>query len=230
MYRGKSLQKKSSVLIDMMLQHLEAQTWRPGDRLPSEREMCEAFGASRTVVREALSALQLAGLIEARPGDGTYVLEQSRDRLNPVSTIVEASVSIAEALEAREAMDVSVAYLAIENASDQELGELSQLLLEMEQTIASNSYRVYINQTLEFHIGLAKAGGNLFISRMVEFLIDQIRPSLWIVEQRYDHAVALSSLTDHRELLDAITSRDLGVSIQIIQNHYRNYPVTRRDK
>lgn len=212
------------MLVEVFLERLEAGIWQLGDRLPSEREICEEYGVSRTVVREALSALQLAGYIQARAGDGNYVIQSPAVEQKTLDSPIQAGLSVIEAIEAREAMDISAVHLAIENATDEDLERPAQVVGEMERAVAHLDYHTYINLTLDFHLALAEAGGNSFIQQAVAFLIDQIRPSLWVIEQNYNRKIAQDSFNVHRAIFQAVKNRDLEAAIRVVRAHYRNYP------
>ncbi|EKD34792.1 MAG: hypothetical protein ACD_75C02183G0001, partial [uncultured bacterium] len=65
--------KKSSFIADQILRMINSGLYKAGSRLPSERTITEQMGVSRPSLREAISALQIVGILESRPGDGTYV-------------------------------------------------------------------------------------------------------------------------------------------------------------
>lgn len=224
MERYSAPRKKSQVVVEALLERLRSGEWTAGGRMPSEREISEEYAVSRTVVREALSALQLAGYIEARVGDGSYVLRSAPSEAEPKAATVQAGLSVVEALEAREAMDISAAHLAIENASDEDLNKPTYLVDAMEAVLARDDFRTYINLTLDLHIAMAALGGNSFIQQTVAYLVEQVRPSLWVVERNYSKEVARQSLEVHRAILRAVQSRDLDAAIKAVRAHYRSYP------
>jgi len=71
--------KKSTLVAEWVLEQIRSQVYPEGAKLPSEREIAQTLGMSRPPVREALSALQIAGIVEIRPGDGTYVKSWRRE-------------------------------------------------------------------------------------------------------------------------------------------------------
>ncbi len=185
------------------------------------------FGVSRTVVREALSSLQMSGIVERRVGDGTYLapgVNRSRLYQSPLLRRLDASVSVVEAIEAREALDLAVTGLAVENAKGEDLARLDDIVAAMRSAVDSGNYERYLKLTLDLHVAIARAGGNSVLDQVVEYLIDLIRPNLWVIEQKYTPSVAARSFAVHKTMVDAIRARDRDAALAAVHDHYHDYP------
>lgn len=205
----------------------------PGDRLPSERELAAMLGVSRTVLREALRALQMSGVVESRVGDGTYIastFNPDRPSLPPLLRNLDASISVVEALEAREALDISAAHLAIENAVDEDLRQLDEIIADLREAARRGEIHRYLERTLDLHAAVAHAGGNGVLESMVLYLIDMVRPHLWVIAANYDAKVMASSLRIHAEIVAGIKARDLGRVVGALKEHYGDYPSLQHGK
>ncbi len=101
--------------------------FKPGDRLPAERELAAMYNVSRPTVREAVIALEIEGLVEVRIGSGVYVISQTPSREG-----VERDIGAFELTEARILIEGEAAALAAANITDEEIAELERLLAEME--------------------------------------------------------------------------------------------------
>src|SRR5918996_1817379 len=103
---------------------------KSGDQLPPERDLAEKFLVSRTSVREALRALESVGLIDIRPGEGTFVREVSVDALvEPLALVLLAQRAMIEELfEARRLLEPAIAGLAARRASKDEIQEMERTL------------------------------------------------------------------------------------------------------
>lgn len=222
--------KRSFQVADQILKVLRAGTLRQGDRLPTEREMIDQLGVSRTVLREALSALQLAGYLGSRPGYGHYVKmippETDSGRATSGDSL-EAGLSVVEAIEARAALDLSVACLAVKNASDKDIAQADALLKEMTLTLEDGEYTRYALISLDFHKVLAASTGNAFLYRTVASLIDIVRKSAWIIARNYDPTKGAYSLVVHREMLEGIRERNIQKVVDAVWAHYHEYPSLR---
>ena len=116
---------------------------KSGDRLPPERDLAEKFVVSRTSVREALRALESLGLVEIRPGEGTFVREVSVEALIEPLALVMASQreAIGELFEARRLLEPAIAALAAGRATPEEIQEMERILDEQAKEIARGQDR-----------------------------------------------------------------------------------------
>lgn len=222
--------RKSLQVAEQLLELIRAGTLAAGSQLPSERELVEQLGVSRTVVREALSALQLSGILESHVGDGTYVAKVSPSDASFASLLakVTASVSLVEALQAREALDISVAHLAIENTKPANIAVLDQLVDKMREAVDKREFREYMDLALDFHVEIAKMAGNTILEEAVVHLIRVVRPHLWVVEQNYARSGAEESLAIHVGILEGIRTASIEMVIDFVRRHYKDYPALYR--
>lgn len=210
--------------MDRLLNLLRSGHLHEGSKLPPERELCEQLGVSRTIVREALSALRLAGLIERRPGVGTVI-----SRIPPITagldTYLEASVSISQLTEARLAVELGVVHLLCQASDPANLSDVQALIDVMKVAVVQESKPDnYIVPSLEFHLGLARATGSPVLARVQEYLTERMRPHLWLMAERYDLPQAEKSLTVHELIFGATKARDLVMALAAVKSHYMPYP------
>ncbi len=147
---------------------------KPGDKLPTEKELCDGFGVGRSSVREALGSLEHMGLIESRPGIGRF-LSVDADRLMESfgwGQLVERA-SLFDLMEARRYLEVVVARLAAERATDEIINSLDASLKAMEASGTSDLDQFFDNE-LEFHLCLSRACQNLVLTELVNALIHRI--------------------------------------------------------
>jgi GntR family transcriptional repressor for pyruvate dehydrogenase complex len=219
--------RKSQLVTEALLQGLHRGEIKPGTRLPSERELAEFIGVSRTVVREALNSLQMAGMVERRVGDGTYVascVDLGQLASGPIAKDLDAGASIVEAIEARHALDLAVTKLAIENARPGDIEAMQAIIRQMRAALDGNQLRRYLDLTLQFHIAVARAGGNSVLERLVSELIDIIRPHVWLIERNYTADIREESFRVHRTMADGIAQKDEAMALEAVHQHYRDYP------
>src|ERR1700710_2912786 len=98
---------------EQLISYVVNGAWRPGDRLPPERELCQQFGIARTSLREALKAMELVGMVDSRVGDGTFVSPRSDFLSRPLLWAFTGTdqEELAEILEARMLVEESLAGL-----------------------------------------------------------------------------------------------------------------------
>src|SRR4030042_4632456 len=106
--------KKSSFIADQILRLIHSGRYKVGTKLPSERIITEQMGVSRPSLREAISALQIVGILETRPGDGTYVCAHvaTDERMRQALTVLQECDSPFENMQARKALEIGAVRLA----------------------------------------------------------------------------------------------------------------------
>lgn len=218
--------KKSSLIAEQILHSIKNGTYPPESRLPAERLMAEQMDVGRPAVREAISALQIAGVLESRPGDGTYVAAA----LPPEVTgevgiaVLEESDSPFEALQARKAMEIGVVYLAVRNASVEDIRRIKRVWLQKRKMALSGNYRGFIEHGRDFHLAIAEATGSRSIVSLTEGLLRMTHQSLWVNmrEQYYrqDAARLEPMIRLHDEITKAIERRDSEKAIRLVEEHY----------
>ena len=188
-----------------------------GDRLPPERELAEKFLVSRTSVREALRALESLGLVEIRPGEGTFIREVSVDHLIEPLALVMASQreSIAELFEARRLIEPAIAGLAAARATPDEIQEMERILEEQAQEVAAG--RTGVAQDARFHAAIGRAAHNEAITRIAHAVMDLLTQSR--EESLNTPGRPGRSHQDHRRILRAIAQRHVAEAEEAMRDH-----------
>lgn len=221
------LKRKSQQVAENLLDRLRRGELESGAKLPPERELALTMKVSRTVVREALNSLQMAGVVERHVGDGTYIREDL-DVLQlvggPIIEDIDAGVNIVEALEARQALDLAVTKLALENSRPGDIEAMQSIIRQMRVSLDGNQLRRYLELTLQFHIAVARAGGNSVLERLVAELIELVRPHVWLIERNYTDEIGEDSFRVHKAMADGIARKDETMALEAVDQHYCKYP------
>ncbi len=140
-----------------------------GARLPTEQEMIEAFGVSRTVVREAVAALRAEGLVITRQGAGAFVAADILRRPFRIDPDGLGSIDdVISIMELRMGVETEAAGLAAERASPRQVRQIADALEAIDEAIARNEAAV--DEDFDFHRTLVGATGNVQFGRFLEFL------------------------------------------------------------
>jgi GntR family transcriptional repressor for pyruvate dehydrogenase complex len=201
---------------DQLMELIGQGTPTPGERLPSERDLAEQFGVSRPTIREAMIALEIAGLVEIRSGSGVYVVETAGNSL-PVAQ--DQGPGPFEILEARRLIEGEACALAAERLSDEQLSELEALLKEMEQENLQQNATEKADE--KFHCLIADAAGNSAISATVNWLW-QLRNESVIsthFHQRVREEGSRPIIADHRKILAALKEGDPAAARRAMRKH-----------
>lgn len=179
---------------------------KSGDQLPPERDLAEKFVVSRTSVREALRALESLGLVEIRPGEGTFVRQMSVEALVEPLALVMASQreAIGELFEARRLLEPAIAALAATRATPEEIHEMERILDEQAREIAGG--RTGFVQDAQFHAALGTAAHNRAITRIAHAVMDLLTQSR--EESLNTPGRPTRSHEDHRRILAAVKARN----------------------
>jgi GntR family transcriptional repressor for pyruvate dehydrogenase complex len=183
--------------------------FKPEMRLPSESELCRAYGVSRPVVREALKGLQALGLTTSQPGIGTFVVS-NRVR----APLLLNGYSPAHIREVRRCVEIPAARLAAERRTDRDIGELAASMARIEE--ADDPARRN-HHDANFHIAIARAAGNPLMMKLVEDLrsvLEQHSLAAARVPSRRAEATA-----EHRAIYEAILQRNPDAAAAAMEAH-----------
>ncbi|WP_276309644.1 FadR/GntR family transcriptional regulator [Peribacillus acanthi] len=140
---------------------------KPGDKLPTERELASLFNISRTSVREALRKLKIDGFIEIKQGSGSFIklahIRKAGDELS--SSILDAEINlIYEMLDLRRVLEVECVHLASQKASSEDLARIREALQMMNQ--AKDDEASGLQADISFHLNIVRASHNsIYIKR-----------------------------------------------------------------
>lgn len=192
---------------------------KPGQMLPTERDLCLNFGASRSSLREALRCLSIVGVLNARVGEGTSVAVNGEKFLGKVMEwrLVTEKHEIVSLMEVRKALEGLSASSAARRATKENIETLEQLLVEMKR--ATNDPKAFGVLDLEFHIELAKASGNSLVRDLVSMIRSQLARALTKVLP-LPNALPLS-YQEHSAVVEAIKREDPTAANEAMQEHLR---------
>ena len=188
---------------------------RPGDKLPSERELAEMLRVSRSSIRDAIRSLELMGLVEPRQGAGTIVREISPD-VNPFADAGKRRQElVSEFLDFRKMLEPPLAARAATHASAEEISEMEEIL--QRQAEKQEEGEPAVAEDAEFHYSVALASGNSVVLKVLDTLMDLLRDTRersLQVEGR-----AQKSLAGHRRILAAIKRHDAEAAKSAMRRH-----------
>lgn len=186
-----------------------------GSRLPAERDLAGQFGVSRPTIREAMIALEIAGLVEVRSGSGVYVLEKTASASLPENQ----APGPFEILEARKLIESETCALAAQRITPEQLTSLETLLAAMDQQDQSVEEAESIDQ--QFHCTIADASGNSALSATVSWLW-QLRNDSEIstrFHQRVREEGSRPIVADHQRILQSLQASDSTAASAAMANH-----------
>lgn len=207
----------STEITHRLLEHLLSRSVKPGQRLPSERQLTQALATSRSTVREAIKSLSLLGLLEVRQGSGTYVSKYSSDFLPRVIEwgLLLEEPNVVDLIEAREYVEVVVAGLAAERRDERDLEDLRKLVDTMGASL--DDIDRYIDADAAFHLRLAETADNEVFKNILGNIRSLLRA--WAKQVLEAAGETESSLAMHLPIMEAVERGDRDAASQAMGAH-----------
>lgn len=199
------------------LQRFILEKLKPGDKLPSERELAEMLRVSRSSIRDAIRGLELMGMVEPRQGAGTIVREPSAESgINSLANALKRRRElVAELLDFRKMLEPPLAARAATHASPEEVREMEEILQRQESKVSRGELAIV--EDAEFHYSVAVASGNSVVLKVIDILMALLRDtrerSLQLPGRQQ------KSLAGHRRILKAIKVGDAAAAQSAMRRH-----------
>jgi DNA-binding FadR family transcriptional regulator len=205
------------MLVEAVTERIQSGQYRKGDQLPTEKELIEEFGVSRTVVREAIANLKASGLVSTHQGKGAFVLDGGVRSFSIPDDKLALAEDLLEALEVRIAIESEAAALAARRRTTAQLAAIQAACDAMDAALERGEETVALD--LAFHRAIAEATGNRhfvgLFNYLGEVLMTRARLSVsgaQVSNRPYDSdklrefQARISS--DHRMIVEAIAAGD----------------------
>ncbi len=207
---------------EMILEQLEklilSGDLKPGEKLPGERSLSEKFGASRNSVRVALKLLEFMNLLEVRPGSGVYVASSPNVRQAAIKshwTELVKQHPLIDLIEARQSLEPAVAGLAAQNATEEEIIKMDAELSSNEEELSKKGLAA--KHASRFHELLFGSTHNIILEHIGAMLQSLAAESKKV--SLSSNKNIRQSLTEHREILEAVKNRDSELAAHRMKEH-----------
>ena len=205
-------------IADKIESRITSEEYENGARLPSEQQLGEELGVSRTNIREALKLLKERGLVETRTGSGAYVTKPEAQNISDVvSRIISLDgINYTDVFAVRSVLETEAAGLAAKNASDEQIQDLQRLFDNMKDRSQSNEKRA--ENDFLFHYHVAAASGNPLLALLVEAIGGICRKMMERSNLTQDNSIDYS-VSRHEKILEAIRACDPGKAVIAVKDH-----------
>jgi GntR family transcriptional regulator, transcriptional repressor for pyruvate dehydrogenase complex len=214
----------SQHVLDQILAEIREGRIKPGEHLPSERVLMEAFAVGRSTVREALQGLVTLGLVSNRQGRGAIVTTQATSPLALLRRNVDLEQlnkrALLDLLEVREALEGKAAEFAARRATSDDIADLEHQHQAVERDVGMK--RSYFRSNALFHKAVATAAHNPVLAESISLLVGQVRD----YRERLMREIPLMPRRDVREhlaILTAIRRRDADSARETMVAHIRSF-------
>lgn len=214
--------KLSQRIVASLRAQLLAGDIAPGQKLPTENQLGEAFGVSRTVIREAVAALAADGLVEARQGAGLFSIGRPAMAFEAMSSEIGTKISIAlNVLEVRIAIEIESAGLAALRRNAAQEAQIQEAFFEFERLLALGQPTGA--EDFAFHRAIAAATNNPFYVEILDSLGARTIPcdvtSPWAAETAISRDYQVGLQKEHLAILDAVSSGDPDAARAAMRAH-----------
>lgn len=194
-------------IVEQIKQMLTRGDLRPGDRLPAERDLAESLGVSRASVREALTALETMGILDIRPGEGTFIRHTSNAETFESLTLLLAMERTPEAhlMEVRRILETEAAALAAQRATSEDLVKIAASLMVMKN---ADSIQAAVEADVRFHYAIAEATKNTVLLRIMNTVADLMHHTFRQEREKLYADLGPRVLSEHEAIIVAIQSRN----------------------
>lgn len=196
----------SAVVARQLLQLLTSGDLAPGSRLPPERALAERLGVGRSAVREAIASLEILGVIQVRPGSGSYLRGGASELLPRTLSwgLLLAASRTEELLEIRSGLEGQAASLAAERATDADIRDLKKYLDRMRRSL--DRPKAFIESDVRFHAAIAHAAGNEVLADLLQTIRSLLQ--VWTERGLRTREQADDAYAEHAAVYEAIAARD----------------------
>lgn len=191
-----------------------------GERLPTEKELSENFGVSRTSVREALKALEVIGICESRQGGGNFIVNKVQERTTKNLSLLYTlnNGKIDDLIQLRRCIESESIRNIIEEGNEEVIRELGEII---EHYNASTTSQERTDWDRQFHAKIIESSGNIMFIFLLNALSYLYNLNISLVSKVIEDAYPTDFLVqEHNELYEAIKTRDLDLARKCIDEHF----------
>jgi GntR family transcriptional regulator, transcriptional repressor for pyruvate dehydrogenase complex len=205
----------------------------PGGKLPGERELSKMMNVSRPSLREALKVLSLLGVIENRPGSGTFLASSSDQwSMEPFSILfLLRKTTLFEIFDARKILEGGVAALAASHRTDDDLKDMEETLEKMRLNLGKPE--IYTKMELEFHRTIIEAAGNHVIADLMEKVYKLLTETRAHIYKKYSSRIRAyrdQDYKNHETIYNAIKIGDAQMATKAMADHLLEFEKNLRNE
>ncbi len=220
--KGPAVRRMYQVIGEQIRAYIAENRLSTGDRLPPERDLASLLNVSRPSVREALIALEMQGVVDIRMGAGVFLCSPASPTGMPIDKIGDSPMDI---MQARAAIEGSIATLACARVSDEGIVRLQGWIDEMRRAIVEG--KAPVDADRQFHLCLAELGQNPVLTRIVGDLFDARHMPIAEKLRGQTETIATwhAAVAEHELILAALIARDALEAQSAMRSHLKSSEV-----
>jgi len=210
-------------IVEQIIDLIKRDEFPPGSQLPSERDLAQRLDVSRASLREALSALQILGLVETRSGQGTFICQ---GKVSPflrfdASWLYEDIESPFAIIQARKAVEPAIAAVAAAQRSDGSLKHVGEILDLVDADL--DDVHIFCEGDRKFHLAIAEATENSVLTAMMSIVHELMGQRLWVAlirDTTFNTPGRLQEAAhEHRRIYEAVEAQDAQAAAARMREH-----------
>ena len=207
-------------IVENLINLIKKHSLQMGDKLPSERQLCEIIGVSRPILREALKALQVMNIIDIRQGAGAYVKSlEPKDIIEHLDIVFHLDSSLYRDLyEARRVLEAAVAGMAAQNISNTEIEAITENIHQA--AVHIDDEQIFLERDLELHEIIMRSAGN----RIIPIFMQSINKLALLVRKQTNTQLQIrqNTIQDHELIIQALKRRNPAEAARAMERHITN--------
>jgi GntR family transcriptional repressor for pyruvate dehydrogenase complex len=211
-------------ITDQAVQQIKSEilsgAYKIGDRIPTEKDLCQQLGIGRSTVREALRMLKALGFIEVRQGKGAFIIKTSEDSDEKIRDwFSKNKIELIDFIQVRMCLEPLAVRLVIERASDEQIININKISALFENAIDSGNALDLALLDEAFHTAIAEASGNnllIMLNRTIAEFFREYRVRSFAVKKNTKNA-----LEPHRRIMQAIRAKNADEAAQAMIDHLK---------
>lgn len=209
----------SDQLMDEIVSLIEEKQWEIGMKLPGELQLAESFNVSRNILREALKILETFGVLDSKPGIGTFVSAQANENIHNMKFLdsLKSMSSVETTLEMRLMIEPKAAYFAALRITEEEIQELKAFSERMLDQHESEQDR---QEDFELHVKIAEYSKNPLCVNLIQSLLNQLKTTLYAEFNKYSNQKTKEeNMNAHVAIIEAIIAHEADVAETLMLQH-----------
>ena len=213
MKRGTLSQDIVDSIADLIIRGI----WKPGDMIPTEKELAARLGVGRSTVREAVKSLVVLGVLEARAGDGSFVCEPTSKLLSGAFRwgLLLSERNLDDLVEARVLVEGECAWRAAQSPDGRAVNELFAIHREMESR--QNDSLQFLEWDNRFHVAIANMAQNAIFTNIASTIQEIVR--VWYPPTFYAEGTKAATIREHLAIAKAIQATDPTTAREAMSRH-----------
>lgn len=200
---------------------IEEGNWKEGDRIQGELELAKLFQVSRGSIREAIKSLQLAGILEAHSGQGTFVSSNAMQKIKDdhLTDMLNNAEYYDEILECRYIIESQAAYIAAKVCTEEDIRFLRDNYEKMMACSRDGQVDEVNRRGMEFHYYLVGLMKNEILSTFYDSLLQPLTDERKEYSRDNDSSIIFQRHLEHARIIDAIEQHDAALSQKLMGQH-----------